>query len=572
MFEVSWCVGLYVTILATGVPAGRAGAVRPATGCWTLWQKWSGAYVAVRGHAVRLHDVAQRRLRGRDRRRLRDARVAVPGAGPETSSRSCSRSRPSPCPRCTRARSARCTCSCRTCSSSQWWSPVMPISFFLSSIVAGSALVILIDMWIAKGWHRRLDMTTLASVGKITFWSLDGLPRLPARRHGAPRPARCAPSRAGWASPSPRRLSLGGLVPLVAPRAPVASAPVPSILFWAALLAVLGVVYNRMNVVLFAMTFRGRMPWGRPQSYAPSIFEWGISVGLIAATIFLFGLGARLFPVLAQAGGERRPLSRVNADGWLAAHSYLQPVARFCAQVDRAAAGLESADRRPFPTGTTMPPISGRACRSCRAPTPPRTSSPREPGSSRLVERLASLPLEGALAADAAALAVDLRRRADACEPRRGLAARRRFVRARVSRPAPASRVDRDGPLPPRPCVEAFGRWRDEERWLRHYCPTVRIRAGDGAAVRRGPRTPPAPGVRPLRYALAIQANRLSLLRGRQPAAVRPGRRGRGRAADRLLRVLRRLPQDVRRAGGRRLSCCRTGPPSISTSSPATGA
>jgi formate dehydrogenase iron-sulfur subunit len=53
-----------------------------------------------------------------------------------------------------------------------------------------------------------------------------------------------------------------------------------------------------MNVVIFAMTFRGRMPWVGPQSYAPSIFEWGISVGLIAATIFLFGLGARLFPVL----------------------------------------------------------------------------------------------------------------------------------------------------------------------------------------------------------------------------------------------------------------------------------
>ena len=55
-----------------------------------------------------------------------------------------------------------------------------------------------------------------------------------------------------------------------------------------------------MNVVLFAMTFRGRMPWGAPEPYSPSIFEWGISVGLIAATIFLFGLGARLFPVLPR--------------------------------------------------------------------------------------------------------------------------------------------------------------------------------------------------------------------------------------------------------------------------------
>ena len=40
----------------------------------------------------------------------------------------------------------------------QWWSPVMPISFFLSSIAAGTALVILIDMWIAKGWRRPLEI------------------------------------------------------------------------------------------------------------------------------------------------------------------------------------------------------------------------------------------------------------------------------------------------------------------------------------------------------------------------------------------------------------------------------
>lgn len=43
----------------------------------------------------------------------------------------------------------------------QWWSPVMPVYFFLSSIVAGTALVILIDMWIAKGWRRPLQITRL---------------------------------------------------------------------------------------------------------------------------------------------------------------------------------------------------------------------------------------------------------------------------------------------------------------------------------------------------------------------------------------------------------------------------
>src|SRR6185295_7504401 len=46
----------------------------------------------------------------------------------------------------------------------QWWSPVMPVSFFLSSIAAGTGLVILVDMWIAKAWRRPLEIARLASV------------------------------------------------------------------------------------------------------------------------------------------------------------------------------------------------------------------------------------------------------------------------------------------------------------------------------------------------------------------------------------------------------------------------
>ena len=62
----------------------------------------------------------------------------------------------------------------------------------------------------------------------------------------------------------------------------------------------MGVVFNRVNVVLLAMNLKGPMPQIAPETYSPSIFEWGISVGLIAATIFLFGLGARLMPVLPR--------------------------------------------------------------------------------------------------------------------------------------------------------------------------------------------------------------------------------------------------------------------------------
>jgi formate dehydrogenase iron-sulfur subunit len=66
----------------------------------------------------------------------------------------------------------------------------------------------------------------------------------------------------------------------------------------ASLLVAAGITFNRVNVVLLAMSLKGPMPQFGPEPYFPSIVEWGISIGLIAATIFLFGLAARLVPLL----------------------------------------------------------------------------------------------------------------------------------------------------------------------------------------------------------------------------------------------------------------------------------
>jgi formate dehydrogenase iron-sulfur subunit len=175
---------------------------------------------------------------------------------------------------------------------------VMPVSFFLSSIVAGTALVILIDMWIAKGWRRPLEIKRLASVGQIAFWAL--LAYLVFRLGDMALRSQLSGAFAGKLGLAfAAEIFLGGLLPLVLLARRSLRQRV-DVLFFASLLAVLGVIYNRMNVVLFAMTFRGRMPWRAPESYAPSIAEWGISIGLIAATIFLLGLGARLMPILSK--------------------------------------------------------------------------------------------------------------------------------------------------------------------------------------------------------------------------------------------------------------------------------
>ena len=98
---------------------------------------------------------------------------------------------------------------------------------------------------------------------------------------------------------------LGGIVPLALLARPSRRPGRPSDGRGPAVAA--GVVLNRVNVVLLAMNLKGPMPQFAPEPYFPSLVEWGMSIGLIAATIFLFGLGARLWPVLPQEPATARP-------------------------------------------------------------------------------------------------------------------------------------------------------------------------------------------------------------------------------------------------------------------------
>jgi formate dehydrogenase iron-sulfur subunit len=296
MFEVSWCVGLYVTILLLEflpVPLAHFGYREAAA----RWRRWNGAYVA--GAVTLFVYLLSRNLlytlataavfgalawifRARDEK-AEPVMLAIAAVTLSTMHQSSLGSLYLLMP---------------NMLAPQWWSPVMPISFFLSSIAAGTALVTLIEMWIARAWRRPLAIAPLASVGQITFWAL--LVYLVFRLgdmalRGQLAGAFSGPLGMAFAA----EILLGGVVPLIL----LARKPLRQrlgVLRLASALTVAGVAFNRMNVVLFAMNIRGRMPWDAPESYVPSIVEWGVSIGLIAATIFLFGLAVRLMPVLVK--------------------------------------------------------------------------------------------------------------------------------------------------------------------------------------------------------------------------------------------------------------------------------
>src|SRR5579872_2612394 len=298
MFEVSWCVGLYVTILLIEflpVPFERWGLQK----AMDIWKRWSGAYVAFAvtlfvyllsrnlvyaALAASLFSFLAWSFRAREKK-AEPIMLAIAAVTLSTMHQSSLGSLFLLMP---------------DKLAPQWWSPVMPISFFLSSIAAGTSLMILIEMWIAKAWKRSLRMAELAAMGKISFWSL--LVYLVFRLGDMIiRGQFSKVFSGGLGALFTAEIVIGGIVPLLL-LARSQTRNSPQILFVGTFLATTGVVFNRVNVVLLAMHLKGAMPQVAPESYSPSIFEWGISIGLIAATIFLFGLGVRLVPVLPKQG------------------------------------------------------------------------------------------------------------------------------------------------------------------------------------------------------------------------------------------------------------------------------
>ena len=180
----------------------------------------------------------------------------------------------------------------------RWWSPLMPIEFFVSSIAAGTALLILVEIAIARMWERSLNIPQLAAIGKVVLGALFTYEVI---RVGdlAVRDSRAALVLEPKAWLLVAELLIGGLIPL-ALLASGRQRTRPGALGLAAALVIGGVALNRTNVVLLGMNLKGPIPQIAPAAYWPSIVEWGISAGAIAGMIFLFGLAARHLPLLPK--------------------------------------------------------------------------------------------------------------------------------------------------------------------------------------------------------------------------------------------------------------------------------
>jgi Ni/Fe-hydrogenase subunit HybB-like protein len=188
-----------------------------------------------------------------------------------------------------------------------WYSPYLPVLFYLSAIGAGLAMIILESHLSGRAFGRQLEMDLLEPLGRamVVALALFGILRLDLLAHAGVLGTIFAPTYESHMFLV--EFGLGVVVPvtlLVWPRIRRS----PTGLVTGATFAVLGFVMHRLNVSVTGLERASGT------HYVPSWMEFTVSFGFVAIGFAAFALAVRYLPVFpaerhspeAPAGGEER--------------------------------------------------------------------------------------------------------------------------------------------------------------------------------------------------------------------------------------------------------------------------
>jgi Ni/Fe-hydrogenase subunit HybB-like protein len=246
MFEVSWCVTLYLTVLAlefSGVVFERLG--------------WHRALVVQHAATVPLV-IAGAILSTLHQSSLGSFYLIVPGK-----------------------------------LHPFWYTPQLPVMFFLSALAAGLAMIIVESRLSAKAFGRSLEMPVLVDVSRALTVALSayGVFRVVDLAHRGVLAETAGASRE--AAFFQLEFGLGVLLPLVLLLLPAVRRNVRR-LYGAALLVVVGFVVNRLNVSLTGLE------GAQGGHYVPAVAEVIVTLMLVAVGFGIFGLAVRFLPIFGS--------------------------------------------------------------------------------------------------------------------------------------------------------------------------------------------------------------------------------------------------------------------------------
>ena len=171
-----------------------------------------------------------------------------------------------------------------------WWSDNLPLLFLFSAMMAGPAMAILEYLAAARWLGFEPNMSMLAALARIEAWLVGlflafQLGDLVARGAVGAMLSGSWFALAFWAE-----IGLGLLLPLVLLMMPEVRER-PGGLVTACALVVFGVLAHRLNVAVVGLRVRH---W---ETYIPSLGEVGITLGITAGAVFVFGALIRMLPI-----------------------------------------------------------------------------------------------------------------------------------------------------------------------------------------------------------------------------------------------------------------------------------
>jgi Ni/Fe-hydrogenase subunit HybB-like protein len=174
-----------------------------------------------------------------------------------------------------------------------WYTPILPVLFFLSAICVGLAMTIFESSMSAKHFGKQLETPIILSLGRtlLVMLCIYTTVRFEDLFH---RDALRLVSKAGWESRLfVLEILLCSIVPVILLLIPNVRTN-PKGLYIASVLCLLGFVTNRMNVTITGMESAAG------QHYFPKWTETTITLAIIASGFFIFALAAKYLPIFSH--------------------------------------------------------------------------------------------------------------------------------------------------------------------------------------------------------------------------------------------------------------------------------
>ena len=197
-----------------------------------------------------------------------------------------------------------------------WYTPLLPVFFFLSAIGIGLAMTIFESYMSSKYFHRQLELPLLTDLGRIlaVVLSVYAVLRFEDLYHRGVLKMILQPRYETWL------FLLEVVIGLLLPIAMLFTRRIRESqggLYLAAVLTVLGFITNRLNVSITGMEGSAGM------HYMPKWTEMAVTAMMIAMGFALFGLAAKYLPIFPEEEKHAQPAPQVA----VAARALEQPVA-----------------------------------------------------------------------------------------------------------------------------------------------------------------------------------------------------------------------------------------------------